>query len=115
MSSIGNEIVRRLGRFADNLEKVEDISQRFNCRTIRLNLKPQPYDPKLVKETRLKLRVSQAIFAQFLGVSLSAVRDWEQGLKPPGGAACRLMDEIRRKPRYWLKRLKELSEPVGNV
>jgi DNA-binding transcriptional regulator YiaG len=58
------------------------------------------------------LGASQTIFAQFLGVSPSAVQDWEQGLKPPHGAACRLMDEIRRDPNYWIRRLQELSSPV---
>jgi putative transcriptional regulator len=67
----------------------------------------------MVKETRKLIRASQAIFAQFLGVSLSAVRDWEQGIKPPGGAACRIMDEIRRNPDYFVGRLRELSSPTA--
>lgn len=58
------------------------------------------------------MRVSQAIFAQFLGVSLGTVRDWEQGNKPPNGAASRLMDEIRNNPEYFFKRLMELASPV---
>jgi DNA-binding transcriptional regulator YiaG len=108
-SSIGSTIADRLGRFAEAAESGEDITTRFTCRTIKLNLEPQPYSPELVKETRRKLGASQAIFARFLGVSPSAVRDWEQGLKPPHGAACRLMDEIRHDPRYWIQRMKELS------
>jgi putative transcriptional regulator len=113
MSSIGSKLVQRLKRFTEELEKTEDISERFTCRTVRLNLHPKTYTSDLVKETRLMLRASQAIFAQFLGVSLSTVRDWEQGLKPPNGAACRLMDEIRNRPDYFLGRLKELSSPVS--
>jgi hypothetical protein len=34
-------------------------------------------------------------------------------LKSPGGAARRIMDEIRGNPQYFLNRLKELSTPVG--
>lgn len=45
-------------------------------------------------------------------IRLGAVRDWEQGLKKPGGAACRLMDEIRQNPDYFLRRLKEFSTPL---
>ena len=112
MPSIGNDLVRRLKGFADALENTEDVTQRFTCRTIKLDLKPRRYRPKMVKETRNLLRSSQAIFAQFLGVSLSAVRDWEQGIKPPNGAACRIMDEIRRNPDYFVGRLRELSSPA---
>lgn len=112
-TSIGRTIADRLGRFAEAVESGEDITSRFTCRTIKLNLEPQPYSPQLVKTTRRKLGASQAIFAQFLGVSASAVRDWEQGLKPPHGAACRLMDEIRHDPKYWVERMRELSISVG--
>ncbi len=111
--SVGGEIVRRLGRFAKQLESTKELGERFTCRTVKLDLQPKRYTPQLVKKTRHLLSCSQAIFAKFLGVSLSAVRDWEQGLKPPGGAACRMMDEIRRKPDYFLSRLQELSSPVG--
>jgi putative transcriptional regulator len=105
-------MVERLKRFAEALETADDIPERFTCRTIKLDLEPTPYDPEQVKEVRKSLRASQAIFAQFLGVSISTVRDWEQGLKPPRGSSCRIMDEILRDPEYWRARLKELARPV---
>jgi putative transcriptional regulator len=111
-SSVGGELVRRLKRFTEALKDTDDISKRFTCRTVKLNLSPVPYDAEGVKKTRRKLSASQAIFAQFLGVSLGAVRDWEQGLKPPSGAARRMMDEINRNPEYFRKRLKELASCV---
>jgi DNA-binding transcriptional regulator YiaG len=106
---VGKELVRRLKRFASALETTEKLESRFTCRTVKLNLKSRRYGPTLVKETRSLLHASQPIFAQFLGVSPSAVRDWEQGVKPPSGSACRLMDEIRQNPEYFFGRLKELS------
>ena len=112
MSSVGRKAVSRLKRFAESLEKGEDLTKRFTCRSIRLNIQPMEYSSALVKETRSILGVSQPIFAQFLGVSTSAVQDWEQGQKPPRGAVCRLMDEIRQNPEYWIKRLKHLAEPI---
>lgn len=113
MSSIGKKMVSRLKRLAESLEAGEDIQDRFTCRTIKLNLEPQPYSADLVKEARKKLGASQAIFAQFIGVSPSTVQDWEQGKSPCRGSACRIMDEIRRDPGYWIQRLKELAEPGG--
>ena len=111
--SIGSKIVGRLKGFVDAVENGDDVCERFTCRTIRLNLEPKTYSPELVRKTREMLGASQAIFALFLGVSASAVQDWEQGAKPPKGSACRLMDEIRQNPNYWIRRLQELSTPVG--
>jgi putative transcriptional regulator len=110
--TVGSKIVKRLGAFVDVVESGCEPQERFTCRTIKLNIEPQAYGPGLVKETRELLGASQAIFAQFLGVSASAVQDWEQGAKPPKGVACRLMDEIRSHPDYWRKRLRELSRPI---
>jgi DNA-binding transcriptional regulator YiaG len=112
MGLVGGRMVARLKRFAEALETADAIPERFTCRTIKLNLEPRLYAPERVKQAREKLRASQAIFAQFLGVSVSAVRDWEQGAKAPRGSACRIMDEILRDPRYWRSRLKELARPV---
>ncbi len=115
-SSVGKKIVSSLKNFVETIEaseNVDDVLRRFNCRTIRLNLEAKAYSPELVKSTRELLGASQAIFAQFLGVSTSAVQDWEQGAKPPRGSACRLMDEIRCNPDYWIGRLRELSTPVN--
>jgi putative transcriptional regulator len=114
--SVGSDVVARLQRFTERLESLpatSDLGDHFTCRTVRLQLQSRSYTPSLVRQTRRVLQASQAIFAQFLGVSLSTVQDWEQGQKPPHGSACRLMDEIRRDSGYWQKRLRELAEPVN--
>jgi putative transcriptional regulator len=110
--SVGKEIVRRLKNFTAELEKTETIGDRFNCRTVRLNFPPREYSAELVKATRKTLSASQVIFAKFIGVAPNTVRDWEQGVKNPSGAARRIMDEIRGNPQYWRKRLKQLCKPV---
>lgn len=112
-TTFGSEILSRLERFAvavESLPASEPLASRFTVRTVRLNLPVPACSPAEVKATRELLGASQAIFAQFLGVSVSAVQDWEQGAKPPQGSACRLMSEIRRDPAYWRKRLRELVE-----
>ena len=114
VKSKGEKIVERLKNFAEALEQGEKITDKFTCRTIRLQLEPTHYNGDLVKETRKLLGVSQAIFAQFIGVSVNAVRDWEQNRNAPMDVACRLMDEIRRDPEYWFNRLKELSVTAGD-
>jgi putative transcriptional regulator len=107
--SIGKEIIEGLEDFASALEKNEDIPEKYTCRKIALDLHPQIYDPALVKKTRAILGVSQAVFAQFLGVAVKTVSSWEQGKNIPQDVACRLMDEIRHDPPYWKRRLCEVA------
>ena len=104
------KIIRGLEAFADALQNGEELTERFTCRTVVLNLETTSYTPELVKETRAVLGLSQALFARFLGVSTGTIQAWERGEKPPRNVACRLMDEIRRDPDYWRKRFLELAE-----
>lgn len=101
MTDAGRKILSRLGALVESLKKGDNISERFTCHRVELNLEPQFYTPKLVKETRGVLGLSQALFAQFLGVSRKAVSAWEQGINTPNDTACRFMDEIRANPDYW--------------
>ena len=50
-----------------------------------------------IKTLRHRLRVSQPVFAVYLGVTKSTVSQWEQGLKKPRGPALRLLDLADRK------------------
>ncbi len=104
-ASVEDVIVQRLEEFTEALEKHEVLSQRFTCRKVELDLKPELYSPALVKKTRAVLRASQAVFALFLGVSVRTVRAWEQGINTPSDMACRFMDEIRGNPDLMRKRL----------
>jgi len=106
--SVEDRIISRLKGFSKALENKEVITERFTCRKIELDLQPTPYKPELVKTTRELLGVSQALFAQFLGVSVKTVRAWEQGKNSPKDMACRFMDEIRHDPKRWRERLREL-------
>jgi putative transcriptional regulator len=116
--SLGDQLVNRMKDFAESLETAEAIPDRFTRHKVRLDLTPRVHDGTTVKETRELLGASQAIFAKFIGVSVSTVQDWEQERKQPREIACRLLDEIRRDPEYWIARLKELlvavDEPVGS-
>jgi len=100
--TVGERIIHGLEEFVTVLEKGEPIQEHFTCRQIRLDLRPTPYNAHRVKETRALLGASQAIFAQFLGVSVQTIRSWEQGVNTPNGMACRFMDEIRRDPEHWI-------------
>lgn len=107
--SFGDEIVEGLKEFTDALESREPIGEKFTMRKVILDLRPTTYTPQEVKRARRLLGASQAVFAEFIGVSVSTVRAWEQGENPVTGAAARLMDEIRHDPVAWRRRLLDLA------
>lgn len=82
--SIAEKIAQGLEEFADALESGEDVTQRFNCHKVVLELVPTPYTPELVRETRRELNASQAVFARFLGVSVNTVRSINRWLSSQG-------------------------------
>jgi len=47
-----------------------------------------------VKKIRLSVKVSQPVFAQYLNVSPSTVKQWETGEKHPSGASLRLLQLV---------------------
>ena len=104
---VSTRILRGLKSFADALENDDQISAKFNCRKVVLDLHPVHYGPAQVKATRKVLQTSQGIFAQFIGVKVSSVQKWEQGRQEPSAMACRFMDEIQRNPEYWRDRLRD--------
>jgi putative transcriptional regulator len=62
---------------------------------------PPWYAPHLIRQIRHKLSVSQAIFAEMLGVSASSVRAWEQGKREPDGPARRLLQIAETHPEVF--------------
>ena len=53
--------------------------------------------PDEIKEIRLRVRVSQSVFAQYLNVSPGIVSQWERGEKHPAGAALKLLVIVGKK------------------
>src|SRR3954468_18387517 len=51
---------------------------------------------------RQELNVSQPVFAALLNVPLATARSWEQGKRKPSGAALRLLDLARQRPKILL-------------
>ena len=89
------------------MEAGDDLGGRFTCRTVKLDLRPVPHTPDMVKDARQTLAVSQVIFARFLGVSPKTIRAWEQSVNKSNATACRFMDDIRRTPDHYRRRLRD--------
>ncbi len=56
-----------------------------------------------VTSIREKTGLSQARFAQLLGVSVRTLQDWEQGRRAPSGAAKTLLMSAEKNPRALLE------------
>jgi putative transcriptional regulator len=109
LTPAGAEIVEALTEFYEVLKQgPEAIAKRFTVRTVGLDVKPRAYTREEVTEVRDLLGLSQPLFARFLGVSVQAVRAWENGGQRPSAIACRFLDEIALKPDYWRERVGQL-------
>ena len=106
--SVTNDVERDLLDGFEHLVESLRSGAPLTSRRVALELVPHAYTPKQVKATRRLLRVSQTLFARFIGVSAKTVRAWEGG-QTPSVMACRFMDEIRHNPTYWRKRLSECA------
>jgi putative transcriptional regulator len=49
-----------------------------------------------IKEVRSLMQVSQAVFAKLLNVSISSIRQWEQGQRTPSGSTMILLELLQR-------------------
>ena len=55
------------------------------------------YDGQRIKAIREKARVSQAVFAAYLNMTPSTVKQWEQGSKKPRGTSLKLLNLVEQK------------------
>lgn len=58
---------------------------------------------------RIKSGLSQADFANLLGVSIRTLQDWEQGRRQPSGAARTLITIAEQQPKVLKRVLKNLE------
>jgi len=62
-------------------------------------------DAASVREIRESLQLSQRQFASIVHVSVKTLRNWEQGIRTPDGAAAALLTAIRNDPKHVLAAL----------
>ena len=113
--SIGQQIVRDLKKLNRVIASGDSVCDHFTCNRVVLNLQPRVYTPEMVKALRKSLGMSQAIFAQFIGVAPNTLRAWEQGQNPVPGMACRFFDELKEAPEHFRKRIREASSDKALV
>lgn len=55
------------------------------------------YSPEQIRTLRDRFRISQAVLASVLNISLSTIQKWEIGEKHPGGPSLKLLNILDRK------------------
>lgn len=80
-------------------ESVAHSRGELSLRTTELPAPPPPASPHRVRALRLKLKMSQAVFAATLNVSPKLVQSWEQGARAPRRGDLRLIQILEREPR----------------
>ena len=71
----------------------------LRTKTLTLPRPVKPIKPKDIVAIREQLAVSQSVFAQLLNVPKVTAISWEKGRRKPTGAALRLLDLVRKKPK----------------
>jgi putative transcriptional regulator len=84
-----------------------DRGGHYTVRTIEV-AEPSEYDAKRVRATREALGLSQAVFANLVGVSTVLVRSWERGARHPAPIARRLLDQMRANPKQFAALVKPI-------
>lgn len=108
--SLGDRLIAGLESVVEALQSGEPLEKRLTVRTVKLDLTPREYGPDDVKAVRAKLGASQALLARFLGVSVQAVRHWEQGTRPVPTIAARYLDDLQEFPELWTRRIEAAAK-----
>lgn len=66
--------------------------------------------PNKIRKIRRELNYSQSVFARLLNVSISSVRQWEQGARKPAGSAKVLLELLDKEPGILDYRISKKTE-----
>ena len=91
-------ILETIHESAKGLEKAGVMSKQTMREFDALCLpEVKKYTPEQIKMIRAQTKASQAVFAAFLNISTSTIRQWEQGDKAPNGASLKLLSIVEKK------------------
>lgn len=70
----------------------------LRTRSLPRRRKPTAFTAARIRSIRVRLNVSQPVFAELLYVTKDTAAKWEQGLRKPSGSALRLLEIAEKKP-----------------
>lgn len=98
MKTKKNSILDAIHETASDLSRLGFIDKRSMDRYDALCVPLVPdYPPDQIKSLRERYRMSQAVMASMLNISLSTLQKWETGEKHPGGPSKKLLNILDRK------------------
>ena len=103
--------------FDELMEGVDAMQQQREGKiTLRSHeiedLPPLEVDADLIRDTRERMRVSRAVFARRLRISIRTLENWEQGRARPNAQAAALILMVRKFPDT-LEKLSELGNQAA--
>ena len=76
----------------------------LRAKTTKLSVLPvDHYEADEIREIRKSTGFTQAVFAQYMGVSVKTVEAWEAGRNHPEGTACPLLALTQKDPPFPIK------------
>lgn len=85
-------------------EAIEYERGTLEAQTRKMTVQPvSHYDASEIKTIRVNAGMTQAVFAEFMGVSVKTVEAWEAGRNRPIGSACRLLYLTKADPAFLQK------------
>jgi putative transcriptional regulator len=94
----GADLVSAASRLAEAIQRHGKVTLRRVSVSV-----PLPVEPAQIVSLRQRLKMSQAVFAGFLGVRPASVMSWEYGRRSPSGPALRLLEIASRHPEVLLE------------
>jgi DNA-binding transcriptional regulator YiaG len=70
---------------------------------------PKNFSAEQIRKLRRQIGLSQPVFAGLLGVSVNAIRNWEQGRNAPGMMARRFLEMIADDPQAFLEQAESME------
>ena len=80
---------------------------KLSLKTTVLPAPPPQASAGEIRALRRQLKMSQAVFAATLNVSIKTVQSWEQGVRAPSDAALRLIQIAGLRPTLFLRLVSE--------
>ena len=95
---------KNFGRLMESAKQAVEHAEgkRNDLRTTTLVRPPERMEQGEIVSLREELNVSQAVFANYLNISVKTVQCWEQGIGHPSGAALKLLSIVKKHPKVLL-------------
>lgn len=95
---MASKILKELHDTAKDMHKVGTLDTTTMREFDALCLPPvKKLTPRQIRSLRTSHKLSQPVFAAYLNISPSTVRQWENGDKEPSGPSLKLLNIIRDK------------------